>query len=210
MDPSDAGIDAGFSTFAPRLDHVVGASDITRVDGDDFDKHYFPEGAYVDGAQAVILLDSATFFRPEVQQDEGGYYVETIAGRVPENDYHLGLEYVGRVDLPSFYFLQDKKADRVNIPQIQYMYVNFYYSGRYTVEVDRVGYDTYTQDIDVADTNVYLADGPAVEEDGSSIVPIFCRGDLVKVSVLSKDPFPQSITNYSWQGQYNTRNIKRL
>ena len=79
------------------------------------------------------------------------------------------------------------------------MYVNFYYSGRYTVEVDRVGYDVYSQDIDVADTNVYIADAPAIEEDGSSIVPIFCRGDLVKVSILAKDPFPQSITNYSWQ-----------
>ena len=48
----------------------------------------------------MVLLDTATFFRPEVKQDGGGYYVETLAGRVPADGYHLGLEYVGRVDLP--------------------------------------------------------------------------------------------------------------
>ena len=215
LDGSDAPIDAGFSTFEPRLDHVINKDQVTIVEGgpgDDFDKIYLPDGVYSPGEQpTIVLTNSATFFQPDIQGDnENGYYIEVLKDRITGEDFYVGMEYIGKIVLPSFFVTQENRADRVDIPMVQYLYINFYYSGRYTIEVDKLGYDKYVQDIDVTRTNIYIADAPSIEEDGSNVVPIFCRGDYVNVTILSKDPFPQSITNYSWQGQYNKRGIRPI
>ena len=214
LDGTDAPIDAGFSTFEARIDHTVPKERVTIVEGgvgDTFDKIYFPEGVYAPGkTPCIVLSSSATFFQPEAKQDALGYYVEVLKNRITGEDFYLGMSYVGKVSLPSFFITSENRADRVDIPMVQYLYINFYYSGRYTVEVEKLGYDKYVQDIDVTRTNIYLADAPAIEEDGSNVVPIFCRGDYVNVNILSLDPFPQSITNYSFQGQYNKRGIRPI
>ena len=44
----------------------------------------------------------------------------------------MGLNYDMRVELPSFYVTQEKKADRRNIPMVENVYLDLYYSGRYT------------------------------------------------------------------------------
>ena len=45
-----------------------------------------------------------------------------------------------RVELPSFFVTQEKKADRRNIPMVENVYLDLYYSGRYTVDIKRQGY----------------------------------------------------------------------
>ena len=41
-------------------------------------------------------------------------------------------------------------------------------------------------------------------------VPIFSRGDIVKTTITAPDPFPSSITGYSWEGSYNNRGISAI
>ena len=44
-----------------------------------------------------------------------------------------------KVELPAFFVTQEKKSDRRNIPMVENVYLDLYYSGRYSVNVDRKG-----------------------------------------------------------------------
>ena len=93
----------------------------------------------------ILTIDgTSTLYRsPEIQSDETGYYIE-VDTDIAESDFIVGLEYDMIVELPSFFVSQEKKADRRNIPMVENVYLDLYYSGRYTVAVERKGYITRT------------------------------------------------------------------
>ena len=49
-------------------------------------------------------------------------------------DFIVGIQLRYGVELPSFFVTQEKKADRRNIPMVENVYLDLYYSGRYTVD----------------------------------------------------------------------------
>ena len=213
-DPRTSPISAFGSKFAPRLDNSLLKSQVTIEEEDNLtDKVRFPVGAYVEGMNPniIITVDGAsTLYRsPEIQEDETGYYI-SIEKSISEADFIVGLEYVMRVELPSFFVTQEKKADRRNIPMVENVYLDLYYSGRYQVEVDRTGYLPRTIDLDVTDADLYLANSAAIDETVSRQVPVYSRGDFAKLTISAPDPLPASITSYRWEGHYNNRGIATL
>jgi hypothetical protein len=212
-DAAEAGVDAGFSNFVPRLDNFINSADITPVpDGDD-DKLYFPDGAYVEGFQPVFMstsgVDEGTILRPDIDSDIDGYFI-TVPGDLTGGLYTVGLQYTMSVTLPSFYVTLQQRPDITFPPIVENVYLNLYYSGRYIAEVSRQGYDSYELDLSVGAADSYIASTALVVENATMALPVYCRGDQVLVTVRAEDPTPSSLSSYSWQGHYNKRGISLL
>lgn len=212
-DPDTAPVQTSFSKFLPRLDNVVYKADTTIVSGATQDKVYFPAGAFITGAQPVFMavdgIEVGTFVRPSIQTDGSGNFIEVDKDLVAAN-FVIGLQYRFRLDLPAFYVTQDNRADRIDNPVVESLYLDLYYSGRYTVEVQRLGYDNFTFEVDIARADLYSANSVPVAEVFTKQCPIYCFGKDAKVSVYADDPVPAALTSYSWQGHYNKRGISQL
>ena len=213
-DPRTSPITAFGSKFAPRLDCSLNKNQTTLEEVDSQTTRVrFPSGAYVDEMKASIILTvdgNSTLYRsPDVESDETGYYVD-VEKEIADGLFILGLNYNMRVELPSFFVTQEKKADRRNIPMVENVYLDLYYSGRYTVTVNRQGYLPRLVQLDVTDADIYLANSAAIDETTSREIPVYSRGDFVKLEVNAPDPLPSSITSYRWEGHYNNRGIATI
>ena len=214
-DPAVAPLELSFSRFTPRLDNYVVDTDLTIIEHDElFNRVYIPEELRIADQQYVLIVTDggfrSTFIRPLVEIDgQGDWYVlaeKTLSG----SPFMFGIEYEASVTLPSFFMTQEGRADRVNIPVVENLYLDLYYSGSYTVDIEKLGYNTQVQILEVTPANVYDADEPPIFEISTLSVPIFSRGDIVKTTIRAPDPYPCSITGYSWEGHYNNRGITPL
>ncbi len=211
-DPRTSPINAFGRKFTPRLDFSLFKSQTTIEDTTDSSKKIvrFPDGAFVENAQPNIILTldgNSTLYRsPEIEEDATGYFI-TVDENLAEADFILGLEFTMKVVLPSFYVVQDKKADRKNIPMINRVYIDLYYSGRYEANLSRKGYDDQIIDLDVTDADIYFANDAAIDEVTTREVPVYCRGDFTTLTITAPDPLPASITSYRWEGMYNDRGV---
>lgn len=214
-DPATSPLSAGFgnSKFIPRLDHILYKANLTTAVSGSNTKIYFPSGAFITGAQPVFIVTSGssanTFLRPSIQSDATGSFIE-VETSLTTGDYIMGLQYRMEVALPAFYVTTENKADRVEIPMVEILYLDLYYSGRYEIQLDRLGYATTSIDIDIARAGLYQANSALVDEVVTKSVPIFCLGSDAKATVFADDPVPSSITSYTWQGHYNRRGINKL
>ena len=189
---------------------VEGTLTLEEVDNPLLIKIIVPETLLVNnfGTYNVIATTgdfAGTFDRPELT--DGGLIVDK---RMVAGDFVVGIEYVGKVLLPSIFITQDGRADRVNVPQVTFLYLDLYYSGRYEVTVEKLGYDPSSMSIEQTAANVYDANETPLSEINTITVPIFSSGDIVKTTILAPDPYPSSITGYSWEGSYNNRGIAAL
>ncbi len=210
-DPDDAPLDVGFSKFTPLLDIYMESEYLTLTPATD-------KTSYIEVPEPLRLVDAVynlvvtsgdfkgTFIRPEIN-DANQLEVDT---RLTESDFIVGIQYESRVTLPAIFTTQEGRADRVNIPQVTFLYLDLYYSGRYQVSVDKLGYPTSELSIEQTRANIYDADATPVTEINTITVPIFSSGDLVKTTITAPDPFPSSITGYSWEGSYNNRGISPI
>lgn len=214
-DPRTSPITAFGSKFAPRLDHSLLKTQTTVAASSTAGKKIvrFPAGAYVVDKQPTVILTldgNSTLYRsPEIESDSTGYYV-TIDSDLADQDFILGIDYTMKVVLPNFFVKQEKRADRKNIPMVENVYLDLYYSGRYTVDIDRKGYDLKSVDLDVTTADIYLANAAAIDEITSKQIPVYCRGDFAELTITTPDPLPASITSYRWEGHYNNRGISTL
>ena len=212
-DPDTAPVQTAFSKFVPRLDNLVYKADATIVSGASQDKVYFPAGAYVTGYQPVFMassgVEAGTFLRLSINTDATGKYILVDKALTAVN-FAIGLEYRLRLDLPAFYVTQQNRADRIDNPIVETLYLDLYYSGRYQLVVKRSGYDDFTFDIDVARADLYGANSVPIAEVFTQQCPIYCQGKDALVSVYADDPVPAALTSYGWQGHYNKRGIAAL
>ena len=210
-DPKTSPITAFGSKFAPRLDCSLLKSQTTLVDNGDFTyKIRFPSGSYVEGMNPNIILTldgNSTLYRsPDIEVDDDGFFI-TVEEGIAVSDYIVGLEYDMKVELPTFFVSEEKRADRRNIPTVENVYLDLYYSGRYNVILDRKGYAPRNIPLEVTDADIYLANAAAIDEIVSTQVSVYCRGDFAKLTIIAPDPLPASITSYRWEGHYNNRGI---
>lgn len=200
-------IDAGFSSFHPRLDNYIPRSDLNVVDnGDGTYTVDLATGQEIPTGTATLLYIAGgsefSYTRPTVTSGQ-------ITVDSPD-DFVLGYDYESSVTLPTFFVKQDNRADRVFIPIVEFLYLDLYYSGRYVIDIEKVGYDTYTHETGALDANSYNADSVPLREISTQNIPMFAPGDQITVTIKALDPFPASITSYSWQGHYNNRGISPL
>ena len=213
-DPGTAPISTSFNTkFLPRLDYIHYKANLTASASGSNTKIYFPAGGFVTGATPVFIVtsgaDAGHFLRPSIATDGGGSYI-LVPSTFTSANYVIGMQYRMSVSLPSFYVTNEGRADRIDNPVVEMLRLDLYYSGRYQVEIERLGYANWTHDVDVARAGLYLANKPALEEVVTKDVPIFCLGKDAKASVYADDPVPSAITSYSWQGHYNKRDVIQL
>ena len=112
-----------------------------------------------------------------------------------------------KVSCLPFFVKQEKKADRRNIPMVENVYLDLYYSGRYSVDIERRGYDVKTVDLDTTIADIYSANAAAIDEISSQQIPVYSRGDYATLTIKASDPLPASITGYRWEGHYSNRGI---
>ena len=133
-DPATAPVQTSFSKFLPRLDNLVFKADTTIVVGNTLDKVYFPAGSFVTGFTPVLMavsgVEAGTFARPAIQTDNVGKFIE-VSKSFTAVDFVIGLEYRLQLDLPAFYVTQQQRADRIDDPIVENLYLDLYYSGRY-------------------------------------------------------------------------------
>lgn len=212
-DSAEGGVSAGFANFVPRLDNYIESTGITPIEVGADSLLSFPAGAFVTGFQPVFIStsgdDEGTILRPDIEEVEGTYFI-TVPTDLTTGLYTIGLQYIMSVELPSFYTTIQQRPDQAFPPMVENVYLSLYYSGRYVAEVAREGYDTYEVDLSVGWADIYQANEALVVENATLPVPIYCRGDQVKVTVKAEDPTPSSLSSYSWQGHYNTRGINLL
>lgn len=213
-DPDQAPIDAGFSSFSPRLDVSLSHRRFTEAPHNTKQSILrFKDDAVISGARYVLITTAGpgkgAFVEVEVKTDGTGPYFITENHRIV-GDYVVGCGYDASVELPSIYMKSDNKADRVNVPMVSFIHLDLYYSGRYEVTISRLGYDDVTKNIEITPANVYDADAIPVAEIGEATVPVFAPGNLSRVIIKAPDPFPSSITGYSWEGSYNNRGVRPL
>ena len=210
-DPDEAPLDVGFSKFTPRIDVLVRSADLTITAHDASNsKITVPPELQIDlVTYNMVVVEGdyeGTFLRPTLEADN----TFIVPNDLVADDFVIGIEYESKVTLPSLFLTQENRADRVNIPQVSFLYLDLYYSGRYQVDVEKLGYTTTSISIEQTAANIYDASNTPVAEINTVSVPVFSRGDIVKTTITAPDPFPSSITGYSWEGTYNNRGISPL
>lgn len=212
-DPDTAPLQTSFSKFTPRLDHICFKAALTITNEGSLKKVRFPAGSFMSGSKPVLMVtsgtDAGTFVQPFIQEDGSGYYI-LVDPSYTTSDFVIGLQYRMQVDLPSFYVTQDNRADRLDNPIVETIYLDLYYSGRYELEINRLGYDPFVYEATVARSDLYNANDIPVTEVFTKEIPVYCMGQDVRVSIYADDPVPSAITSYSWKGHYNKRGIAAL
>ena len=215
-DPETSPIVAFNQSFTPRLDHYMYENDltVTTTEGSDFMRVDLPAGFYMGEGDIFVIATSQgteTFYsRVPLENDDTGDFI-TIRDSLEETGFIVGLGYNLKVQLPSFFVKEGEQnlADRRNPPMVENAYLDVYFSGRYELEIQKLGYITRTVDLDVVDADIYLANSAAMENFATKEIPVFSRGDLVTLTINAPDPLPASLTSYSWEGHYSTRGIAR-
>ena len=214
-DPDQAPIDVGFSKFSPRLDMTTPSPDltITAVPNTSLSRITIPDVMLLPGARHTYMVVDGDYKgvwkEPELQTDGSGSFIE-VRKELTQGEGILGISYTSLVSLPAIFVTTEGRSDRVNVPQVSFLYLDLYYSGRYVVSVDKLGYDTKVYDIEITPANSYDADLVPLSEISTQTVPIFSSGDILEITITSPDPFPSSITGYSWEGSYNNRGINAI
>ena len=213
-DPETSPIKAAGSSFTPRLDNYVYESQTTVQDIDAFTMRVrFPAGFYAGSDDVYVVSTQSgleTFYtKASIQTDATGEFI-VIQSNIKNSEFVVGLGYEFSVSLPSFFVKEEQnRSDRRFPPMIENLYMDLYLSGRYTVDIEKLGYQSQSVDLDVIKADIYLANDAAVSGFDTRAIPVFSRGDLATVTVKSSDPMPAALTSYSWEGHYSTRGIAR-
>ena len=125
-------------------------------------------------------------------------------------DFSVGYDYPMRVELPSFYLIGNKEADRNDVPIVENVKVYLYLSGSYQAKLSRLGYEDKFIDLEVARADIYKADSNPIAEVGEADIPLFCKGDLAIVEISSDSPLPAALTGYGWEGHFSARGVKPI
>jgi len=213
-DPAQAPLDVSFSSFSPRIDITQSAEAFSKESISlSTSRVRFNTDSYINTAQYTLVVISGdyrgTFIDLDVETDETGPYFD-VRDSLLTDDYVVGCRYIASVQLPAIFFKSENKADRVNVPMVSFLYLELYYSGRYEVILNRIGYAPVTKSIEITPANVYDANAVPVAEIGQATVPIFSPGNISMVTINAPDPFPSSITGYSWEGSYSNRGVRTL
>ncbi len=214
-DPETSPIRAFGTRFTPRLDNYVYETALTVEDIDAYTiRARLPNGFYTGtGDVYVIATDNGveTFYtQVDLQTDATSDFVE-LPSNLKGTDFVVGLGYTFSVILPSFFVKEgdQNRADRRYPPMVENLYLDLYLSGRYTVDIAKLGYQTQSVDLDVIRSDIYIANEAALADFDTRAIPVFSRGDQAVVTIKSDGPLPAALTSYSWEGHYSTRGIAR-
>ena len=152
----------------------------------------------------VTYTDVRTGEFDEIVVSDDTFQVES--GRT----FIVGRKYSSTVELPEFYVKTDNRADRITNVMLQHVYLDLFNSGAIEATVKVRGYDDRMVNLPLIEADSYAASSVVVDENYTSDLPIYQRGDQTSITLTSTTPFPTSFTSYSWSGQYNKRGYQRI
>ena len=217
--PGTSTINAAGREFTPRLDCLLNKDQLVATETADDVTYTVPDSipfvADDLGVRKPLMIvfgnsGDSTYYRELILDEDAGVYTFTLDKEESQEYFSIGLDYRMLVELPSFYVLQDKKADRNNVPIIETVQMHMYLSGRYGGILKRLGYHDQFLDLEAKRADVYLADSNPINELGVTEIPLFCKGDIATVTLTSITPLPSAITGYGWKGHYNNRGVSNL
>ncbi len=151
----------------------------------------------------------------------GRYAVGTINGSNVEfygnwagETFIIGYLFEMDVELPTIYYKtqvgESWRADTRSDLVIHRMKFSFGNVGVYSIEINRLGKPTYTEEREVNDANTLNANSLTFLDKSEETVPCYERNKTLTVKIKSKHPSPATIVSYNWEGDLNNRNYKRV
>ena len=129
--------------------------------------------------------------------------------------FFIGYQFTMQVDLPTIYVTRlEGEAYRVDSRSntiIHRIKFGFGPIGLYKTILNRIGKNTFEQDIEVTNANTYLANTAAIRNDNKLYaVPVYDRNTNVTLTVKSEHPAPANILYLIWEGAYNNNFYTRV
>ena len=138
-----------------------------------------------------------------------------IDGNWSNETFFIGYQYTMKVDLPTIYvtrlegdaFRSDSRANTV----IHRVKLAFGPIGLYETTLNRVGRNSYTQEFEVSDANLYTANTASLRNDNKLYaVPVYDRNTNITLTIKSTHPTPANILYMTWEGVYNNNFYQRV
>lgn len=136
------------------------------------------------------------------------YYVVLDDDRSTEG-WCLGVKVRAEATLPKFFYKSENRADTLNIPTIQRIFVESKESGPFSVSVKSEGRAEYVQEVAHMRSNDYFFNTLPMLRSTEDTVPILAKGTQVDVTLKADYPLPVAFTSITWQGLYTTKGVTR-
>ena len=128
-------------------------------------------------------------------------------------DLIVGYVYDMSVQLPVFYSSeregQNNVADVTADLILHRIKVSTGLSGPVTYRVDISGKDRWDNVVNVTMPNSYVLNNVNMSASAMHDVPIYQRNENLKITIIGDTPFPISLLNLVWEGNYNRRFYRR-
>ena len=126
-----------------------------------------------------------------------------------ESQLVVGYVFDYEVEFPTYYFNQGQSIDWSAILTIARMKFNVGLSGFLEFYLKRYGATEWNLVQPVIQADYYLANSVPLNKDTVFTVPIHQRNTNYQLKLKSTSPFPVTLTNMTWEGNYSTRYIRR-
>lgn len=137
----------------------------------------------------------------------------TLDGDYRGRDLVIGYVYDMTVELPTLYATEtqgqrsvsDNTADLI----LHRIKVSTGLSGPITYKVDITGRDSWSNVVNVTLPNTYVLNNVNLSASAMHDVPIYQRNENLTIKIIGDTPFPISLLNIVWEGNYNRRFYRR-
>jgi hypothetical protein len=169
-------------------------------------------GTYIgDTISASSESEGSVIYKEDA--DISGTNTFTLDGDFRGRDLVVGYVYDMTVELPVFYATQTEGsrsiADHTANLILHRIKVSTGLSGPVTYKVDITGRDRWDNVVNVTLPNTYVLNNVNLSASAVHDVPIYQRNDNLKITILGDTPFPISLLNVVWEGNYNRRFYRR-
>ena len=126
-----------------------------------------------------------------------------------ESQLVVGYVFDYEVEFPTYYFSQGQSIDWSATLTIARMKFNVGLSGFLEFYLKRYGATEWNLVQPVIQADYYLANSVPLNKDTVFTVPIHQRNTNYQLKLKSTSPFPVTLTNMTWEGNYSTRYYRR-
>jgi hypothetical protein len=137
----------------------------------------------------------------------------TLNGDYRGRDLVIGYVYDMTVELPTLYPVQTEGqrsiADNTAGLILHRIKVSTGLSGPITYKVNITGKDDWDNVINVTLPNTYVLNNVNLSASATHDVPIYQRNENLTIKIVGDTPFPVSLLNIVWEGNYNRRFYRR-
>jgi len=199
-----------------HLDHLMEVTTAANTYNATTKKTTFPKPTGLESTNQLVAYDEDT------GNNLGRFAEITINGSNLEIDgdwsdetFFIGYQFTMKVDLPTIYvtrlegeaFRSDSRANTV----IHRVKLAFGPIGLYETTLNRVGRNSYTQEFEVSDANLYVANTASLRNDNKLYaVPVYDRNTNITLTIKSTHPTPANILYMTWEGVYNNNFYQRV